>query len=204
MTRIKICGLSREEDIAAVNRWLPDYVGFVFAASKRKVTPEQAARLKRKLDARIKAVGVFTNESPDVIADLCTEGIIDFVQLHGDENEEYIRMLRNRTSCPIIKAVRVQSTAQILKNQELPCDMLLLDTFNPAEYGGSGRTFDLSLIPTLSKPYFLAGGLHQGNIADAIAQHHPFAVDISSGVETAGSKDEAKIREIVELVRRMN
>ena len=202
MTRIKICGLSRTEDIAAVNRWLPDYIGFVFASeSRRRVTPEQARILKEGLDSRIKAFGVFTNAPLQAIVELCEAGIIDIVQLHGDETEEFICVLKQKTSCPIIKAIQVQSSEQILHAKRLSCDLLLLDTFEKGKFGGSGKTFDHSLIPVMQKPFFLAGGLHNGNIAQVISRCHPFAVDVSSGVETDGAKDESKIRQIIETVR---
>jgi len=202
MTKVKICGLTRQEDIAAVNRYLPDYMGFVFApGSRRRVTPEQACLLKERLDSRIKAVGVFTNETVQNIAALCDTGVIDIVQLHGDETEEFIRALRKKTASPVIKAVRVRSAEQILQAQELSCDLLLLDTYQKGRYGGSGKTFDHSLIPALQKPFFLAGGLNESNIEQAVLASRPFAVDVSSGAETDGVKDENKIRRIMETVR---
>lgn len=204
MTRIKICGLTRPEDIAAVNRCRPDYIGFVFAESRRRVTIEQASRLKARLDDRIKAVGVFTNASLPYIADLCQQGTIDVVQLHGDENEAFIQALKQKITCPVIKAVLVQTTEQILQAQAMSCDLLLLDTYQEGLYGGSGRTFDRKLIPALQKPFFLAGGLQAGNIEQAIRECSPFGIDISGGVETGGVKDEAKIREFIALIRNIN
>lgn len=201
MTQIKICGLTREEDIAAVNRCLPDYIGFVFAESRRQVTPEQARRLKEGLDTRIKAVGVFTNAPVPFIVDLCEQGIIDVVQLHGDESEAFIWSLKQKMAYPVIKTVRVQNTEKILQTQELSCDLLLLDTYQPGQYGGSGQTFDRTLIPELQKQFFLAGGLDIGNVEQAIRECHPFGIDISSGVETDGVKDETKIRKIIAIIR---
>lgn len=201
MTRIKVCGLTREEEITAVNRWRPDYIGFVFASSRRRVTYEQARHLKEDLDPCIKAVGVFTNEPVQFIVQLCQAKIIDVVQLHGDETEEYIRELKQETTCPVIKAIRVQSTKQILQAETLSCDLLLLDTYQKGLYGGSGKTFDRALIPSLHKPFFLAGGLESGNIAQAVRECHPFGIDVSSGAETAGLKDETKIRQIIEIIR---
>lgn len=201
MTKIKICGLTREEDIAAANRYLPDYIGFVFVESRRQVTPEQAHHLKKGLDPQIKAVGVFVNASLENIAALCGAGTIDLVQLHGDESSDYIRALKEKTTCPVIKAVRVQSPQQILQAQSLPCDLLLLDACQAGQYGGSGTAFDRSLIPPLYKPFFLAGGLDRVNIAQAIQECHPFGVDMSSGVETNGVKDEIKIRDIIAIIR---
>jgi phosphoribosylanthranilate isomerase len=201
MTRIKICGLTRLEDIEAVNHCLPEYVGFVFAPSRRQVTPAHARLLKQRLDPRIQAVGVFVNETVENIALLCAAGTIDVVQLHGDEDQGFIDSLRQRVVCPIIKAIRVKSSEQVGQAQELPCDLLLLDTYQEGRYGGSGQTFDRALIPELQKPFLLAGGLNADNIRQAIEECHPWGVDISSGVETLGTKDEAKIREIIAAVR---
>lgn len=201
--KIKICGLTRLQDIAAVNLYLPDFIGFVFApGSRRRVTPRQALLLKEKLDPRIKTVGVFTNETVPNIAALCEEGIIDLVQLHGDESAEFIRALKEQTPSSVIKAVRVRSKRQILQAQQLPCDLLLLDAYREGQYGGSGRTFDHSLIPPLQKAFFLAGGLNEGNIEQAVLASRPFAVDISSGVETNGVKDEKKIGRIIAAIRK--
>lgn len=204
MIRIKICGLTREEDITAVNRCLPEYIGFVFAASRRRVSPGQARILKAKLDKRIKAVGVFVNEGIDSIAALCDAGTIDLVQLHGDEGEDFLRELKQRVDCPVIKAVRVKNPEQVLAAQRLPCDLLLLDTYSEAQYGGGGLTFDHSLIPGLHKPFFLAGGLNLDNIEQAIRDSHPWGVDISSGVESDGIKDEDKIKAIIARGRKLS
>ncbi|MDP4127864.1 MAG: phosphoribosylanthranilate isomerase [Bacillota bacterium] len=204
MTQIKVCGLTREEDITAVNRWRPNYIGFVFANSRRRVTPEQAHHLKDRLDPHIKAVGVFTNEPLPSIVKLCLKGTIDVVQLHGDETEEYIRALKQKTICPVIKAIRVQSTEQILKAQTMSCDLLLLDTYQKGQYGGSGKTFDRTLIPPLHKPFFLAGGMESGNIEQAVWECHPYGIDVSSGAETNGLKDETKIRQIIEAIQTLD
>ncbi len=201
MTKIKICGLTRKEDIAAVNRWLPDYAGFVFCQSRRRVTPERAVFLKADLDSRIQAVGVFINEPVYSIVELCNTCVIDVVQLHGDESEAYIRELKSRIDCPVIKAVRVRSAEQVRRAEQLSCDLLLLDTYQKTEYGGSGKTFDHSMIPLLEKRFFLAGGLKNDNISLIIEKYNPYGVDISSGVETDGLKDETKIRQIIQTVR---
>lgn len=201
MTKIKVCGLSRERDIDAVNRCRPDYVGFVMAESRRRVSPEMAERLKARLDPGIKAVGVFVNEDIHLIADLYMADIIDTVQLHGDEDTDYICTLKRAIPAPVIKAIRVNSRQQIYEAQGMPADLLLLDTYNQEKYGGSGQSFDWSLIPVLSKRFFLAGGLNISNIGAAIQAVSPCAVDISSGVETDGLKDEDKIREIITMIR---
>ncbi|MGI5823570.1 MAG: phosphoribosylanthranilate isomerase [Dethiobacteria bacterium] len=201
MTKIKICGLTRMEDVVAVNHWLPDYVGLVFCPSRRRVTPAQAALLKAGLDTRIKAVGVFVNEPIFTIVKLCNTGVIDLVQLHGDENEAYLRGLKSHLDCPVIKAVRVQSAAQVQQAEKMPCDWLLLDTYQKGRYGGGGKMFDHTLIPVLQKQFFLAGGLKNSNIARVIKKCKPAGVDLSSGVETGGFKDEEKIRQIIQTVR---
>ena len=167
MTKIKICGLKRTEDISYVNELLPDFAGFVFAKSSRQVDAKKAAELKKQLSPKIKAVGVFVNAEPEFIAELYQQQILDLAQLHGDETADYIHRLKNLyPSLPLIKAVRVQSTKQILEAEKLPCDYLLLDTWQKDSYGGSGKTFDRSLIPPLAKPWFLAGGLNAENIAE--------------------------------------
>ena len=203
MTKIKICGLTRREDVAAVNQWLPDYVGLVFCSSRRQVTPVQAALLKAGLDTRIKAVGVFVNEPIVTIVKLCNTGVIDLVQLHGDENAAYLRELKSHLDCPVIKAVRVQNVAQVQQAEQMPCDWLLLDTYQKGRYGGSGKMFDHALIPDLQKQFFLAGGLENSNIARVIEKCKPTGVDLSSGVETGGFKDEEKIRQIIQTVRNL-
>lgn len=202
--KLKICGLSRFGDILAANEILPDYIGFVFAGSSRQVTPDKAAQLKRELDARIRAVGVFVNAPMEDILKLTGERdglrIIDMIQLHGDEDETYMRQLKERTSLPVIKAVRVRSRDQILRAQELPCDYLLLDTYAKGQYGGSGIQFDWDMIPELGKPYFLAGGIHLGNVRQAV-RRRPYCIDVSSAVETEGRKDRRKMTEMAEALR---
>lgn len=201
MTRIKICGMTCEQDISAANRFRPDYVGFVFAQSRRRVTPETARKLKSLLSPEIPAVGVFVNEPVPSVARLVSDRVIDLVQLHGDEDEDYIRRLRREVSCPVILAVRVRSARQVLAAEKLPCDLLLLDSFRKDRYGGSGERFDYSLIPPLKKPFFLAGGIGEQNIRDAL-RCRPYGVDVSSGAETDGRKDAGKIGRLVGIVRR--
>lgn len=200
-TRVKICGLRRMEDVSFVNECLPDYVGFVFAESKRQVTKRQAEALRAALDPQILAVGVFVNEEIGKIRPLCERGIIDLIQLHGDEDEEYLRELSGCVKTPIIRGVRVRSREQILAAEKSPCDYLLLDTYAPGHYGGGGQTFDGGQIPPLRKPWFLAGGLSPENVGEKIRKYHPFGVDVSSHVETDGKKDPEKIRAFIENVR---
>ena len=201
MTKIKICGLSREEDIIAVNETMPDYIGFVFAESKRRISREKALELKKLLNPNIKAVGVFVNAPITEVANCCADNTIDLIQLHGDESDEYMAQLKSITDKPIIRAVRVRSTEDIMKADHLPCDYLLFDAYIKDQYGGSGVTFDWSLIPKIEKPFFLAGGLDRTNINEAVRQCDPYCLDISSGVETNCRKDNKKIKEIVTIVR---
>lgn len=204
MTRIKICGLSRQQDIEAVNMVLPDYIGFVFAPSKRQVSSQTAKTLKGALHTSIKSVGVFVNERVDTIAELCDSQIIDIIQLHGDEEEGYINTLKHQVSNPIIKAIRVKTPEDIQQANRIACDYLLFDTFQENQYGGSGKAFDWSVLSDINKPYFLAGGIHSGNILQAREQCRPFCIDVSSGVETNGYKDCNKIKEIVEKLRKIS
>lgn len=201
MTRIKICGLSRPIDIDMVNSVLPDYIGFVFAKSRRQVTEETAKELKKMLNPTIQVVGVFVNEEKDKILRLCKDHIIDIIQLHGDEDENYIQELRNLIKNPIIKAVRVRSNQDIVEAEQLNCDYLLLDAYKENEYGGCGETFDWTMITKISKPFFLAGGIHSENVTNAIDLATPYCIDVSSGVETEGFKDRDKIIEIVTKVQ---
>ncbi|HHW00519.1 MAG TPA: phosphoribosylanthranilate isomerase [Clostridiaceae bacterium] len=204
MTKIKICGLTKEQDIDTVNVAFPDYIGFVFAKSKRQIDQKKAKALKDRLNPSIKAVGVFVNEEIEKIIELCNRQVIDMIQLHGDESEDYIKRLKNYVSNKIIKAVRVKDLNDIKRALEFPSDYLLLDAYHEKEYGGTGKTFDWSVIPHINKPFFLAGGINSGNIVNAIERHKPYCIDISSGVETDGYKDPKKIMDIVAQVRGLN
>jgi len=200
MTKIKICGLSRMEDIAAVNAARPDYIGFVFAASRRQVEMETARALKQVLDPGIEAVGVFVNHPVAEIIALAEAGIIELIQLHGDEDEATVLRLQAQTGLPVIRAFRINSPADI---RETAADYRLFDTYDPSQYGGSGATFNWELLQGVSGDFFLAGGLNIDNIKAAVNQVNPYCVDISSGVETDGVKDRDKIIEIVEKLRRI-
>ena len=198
MAKIKICGLKRLEDIEIVNKYKPDYIGFVFADSKRKVTNDLASKMKKNLDSSIKSVGVFVDEDIDEIIKLYDEGIIDIAQLHGLENEEYIKKLKQKSNyqLEIINAIEMDSEKNLLEYYKSLADYLLLDSGK-----GSGKTFDWRLIrKDLKKEFFLAGGLNSKNISKAIEEFNPYAVDLSSGVETDGYKDELKIKEVMEEV----
>lgn len=199
MTKIKLCGLTRPEDIAAANKLKPEYIGFVFAAkSKRAVSREIAAGLKAQLSSEIKAVGVFVNETPETVAGLLNAGILDIVQLHGQEDEAYLKSLRSMTNKPLIQAFRVTDAASLAKAEKSPADLVLLDS----GAGGTGTAFDWTLLNKFSRPYFLAGGLGPDNAAEAVKLLHPYAVDVSSGIETAGKKDPAKMAAFVAAVRK--
>lgn len=201
MTKIKICGLTSMDDVMAVNAWKPDYAGFVFAPSKRRISPETAAAFKKALVPGIQAVGVFVNAGAGIMAELANHGVINLIQLHGDETPADVRVLKAMTDVPIIKAIRVRTMEDIRSALEFPTDYLLFDTFTKDAYGGSGLTFDWSIIPSMNRPYFLAGGLTPDNIKDA-ARTTAYCLDISSGVETDGRKDRMKIKNVIETIRR--
>ena len=199
MTKIKLCGLSRPCDIETANRLLPEYIGFVFAPkSKRYVPPETAAALKGLLHPSIQAVGVFVREEPEQVARLLRDGIIDIAQLHGGEDAAYVRVLRRLTDRPILQAFRVDSAADVAAAQKSEADMILLD----AGAGGTGTAFDWTLLRDIRRPYFLAGGLHPGNVREAMERLSPYAVDVSSGIETDGRKDADKMEAFMREVRR--
>ncbi len=197
MTRIKFCGLRRAEDIGYANELRPDYIGFVFwENSRRYVTEKTAADLKLRLDPSVKAVGVFVDEDVDTVADLCDRGVIDIAQLHGNEDEAYIAALREKTDAPIIKAFKIRSAADIAAAASSTADHVLLDSGY-----GTGKPFDWSLFSALDRPFFLAGGISAENLAEAIGRFRPYAVDLSSAIETDGFKDKRKMTEIMRILR---
>lgn len=202
-TRMKFCGMRRREDIEAVNRIRPDYIGFICTDRFwRYIPPEKAAELKAMLDPSIRAVGVFVDEPYEKIADYLKKGIIDIVQLHGNESEYYIRKLRDvmafqNTIAPVIQACRVRTPADLVKAEHSAADYILLD--NGA---GTGQNFDWKLIRDIGREYFLAGGLTPENVGEAVDRFHPFAVDMSSGLETDRIKDTEKMRKAAEEVRK--
>jgi phosphoribosylanthranilate isomerase len=203
MTKIKICGLKRLEDIEYVNSAGPDFVGFVFAPSARQVTASQAAQLRNKLQPSILSVGVFVNAPLEEVARIAKQVQLDYLQLHGDETVEYSQRLQELCGLPIIRAVRVQSRSSFSNIANYPCDYLLLDTYTKGQYGGSGQRFDLALLSQLQlpKPYFVAGGLDADNVAEVLKQGTPYGVDVSGGVETAGVKDYNKIKRFIAKVK---
>lgn len=204
MSKIKICGLKSENDIKIVNKYGPDYVGFILAPSKRQVNYEVAKKLKALLNPSILAVGVFVNESLEVIGQYAENKVIDVIQLHGDESLEMIKELKQQVSIPVIKAMRIKDEKQ-LKHllpfiQEVTADYLLFDTYQEGLYGGSGKSFDWKLLDVVKKSYFLAGGIGLHNIEEA-CKWKPFAIDVSSGVETNGVKDAIKVSELIQKYR---
>lgn len=204
MVKVKICGIKTLQDVEFVNRQKPDFTGFVFyLLSKRYVSLITARSLKAKLNKKIKSIGVFVNAPPEEIAAAAELGIINMVQLHGDETNAYIAELRKICTLPVIKAVRVREEADIKKAAFYNCEYFLFDTYSTASYGGTGRQFDTQLLKgvKINKPYFLAGGLNAENVRSALKGLKPYAVDVSGGVESGGSKDEIKIKNFIKQVK---
>lgn len=195
--KIKICGLFRPEDIEYANRAQPDFIGFVFwEKSKRRVTTEQAALLREKLTPGIQAVGVFVDAPCGGIIDLLEAGTIDIAQLHGEESEEDIRYIQAVTHKPVIKAVKVRDRYDVDAWLDSSADWLLFDSGM-----GSGRTFDWQLLAGVEREYFLAGGLDPAAISRLPEGICPYAVDLSSGVETEGVKDYEKMQAAVQCAK---
>ena len=198
-TRIKICGLTRPEDIQAVNQAKPDFCGFIveFPKSRRNVTVDQLRKLREKLDENILPAGVFVNAPVELPAQLLNEGTIALAQLHGQEDEEYITRLKGMTDQLLIKAFSIKTEEDVEQALRSGADYILLDQ----GAGGTGETFDWNLVPSIKRPWFLAGGLGCDNLESAIHLLHPWAVDLSSSVETDGHKDPDKILKAVQAVR---
>jgi len=205
MPLIKICGISRHKDIEAANILLPDYVGFVFAQSRRQVSSEQAEALVKILNSRIKTVGVFVNENIKIISQIVDNSKLYAVQLHGDEDEDYIKALRLLlpSDCKVWKAVQIRNVADITVAKKIASDMLLFDAFSQNARGGTGESFDWELIKLteVSRPFFLAGGITAENAAEAIRLAEPEGIDVSSSVETEGYKDFDKMKKLIRAVR---
>lgn len=195
--KIKICGLTRPEDIACVNRLQPDYIGFVFwPGSRRFVDRQRASQLKMLLSPLIQAVGVFVDTPMEEVAALLADGIIDMAQLHGAESEENICYLQRLTGKPVIKAVKVHGRRDVEAWLGSKADYLLFDSGM-----GSGQTFDWGLLEGVNRPYFLAGGLGPDNLEQVLKHGGPYGVDLSSSLETDGHKDPEKMRSVIKLVR---
>lgn len=197
MTKIKLCGLSRPEDIEAANGLSPEYIGFVFApGSKRYVSPETARHLRAMLDGSITPVGVFVDADVNLMADLADSGVIDAIQLHGHETNDVIKRLRSMSDAVIIQAFRIASKDDTARASMSHADYVLLDAGT-----GCGKTFDWSLVSSMDREWFLAGGLTPDNVHDALSGTKPWAVDVSSGIETDRVKDPDKMRAFVRAVR---
>jgi len=198
-TKIKICGLTRLCDADAVNRAQPDYAGFVFyEKSRRNVSADQARALREAISPAIRTVGVFVNAAPETILPLCRDGIISIVQLHGSEDAPYISALRKTLpGVELWQAFKVRSPGDLAAAARSSADRVLLD--NGA---GTGERFDWSLLADFPRPFILAGGLNPQNIPDAIHSLHPYAVDVSSGVEVGGLKNDGLIDAAVAATRR--
>lgn len=198
MTKIKFCGLSRYEDIETANSLHPDYIGFVFTPkSKRFIMPQKAFELKKKLAPSIQTVGVFVDENIELVASLLNANSIDFAQLHGNENNTYISALKKLTAKPIIQAFRIHSREDLDFAGKSSADYILLDSG-----AGTGNTFNWELLHDIKRPYFLAGGLYAENVSTAIQKLHPFAVDVSSGIETNGIKNKEKMAAFISAVKK--
>lgn len=197
MTKLKICGLMKPEDVCYVNEAKPDYIGFILSPGfRRSISRELAAEMKKNLSEDILATGVFVDEEIPFILSFAEDGIIDQIQLHGIETDEYISELKKKTELPVIKAFKAGTvTEEELKTN--PADMYIIDSGK-----GTGKTFDWSLVPRIDKPWLLAGGITAENAEDAIRRLKPTGLDLSSSVETDGYKDREKIIEITNIVRK--
>ena len=201
--KIKMCGLRRPDDIIYANECLPNYIGFVFAESRRKVSGREAKKLGEQLDPSIKKVGVFVNEPLRSLISISEEAGLDIIQLHGDEGEEYIKEVKHETGKELWKAVRVRLVKDIQEAQRLPADKLLLDSFSEESYGGTGKVMDFAVLDQadIRKPYFIAGGLTVENLPEILKKAEPYGIDISSGIETEGVKDREKMLKVIQCVR---
>ena len=199
MSRIKICGLRRPEDIAAVNEARPDYCGFIveYPKSRRSIDRATLRELVQGLREEIVPVGVFVNAPKELVADLLEEGTIQIAQLHGQESQEYIQELKVLTEIQPIQVFSINSYVDVEWARESAADYILLDQGS----GGTGEVFEWSLVSEVGRPYFLAGGLGVENLREAIGMLHPWAVDLSSSLEIDGSKDAGRIRQAVDIVR---
>lgn len=205
MPLIKICGLTRSQDIEYANQLMPDFIGFVFAKSKRKLSLDQAILLKAQLDESIGAVGVFVDEQPENVVKTAYLCALKAVQFHGSESEEYIANLRPLlpADCMIWKGVRVHSEADVREADHSQADMLLFDAFSHVAQGGTGERFDWGFIKKEGcvRPFILAGGISPENAKEAVTLAQPYGIDASSSVETNGLKDFGKMKRLIDVVR---
>lgn len=199
--KLKLCGIRRAQDVDMINKVSPDFIGYIFyEKSRRYISPENAKKLNEMLNEGISPVGVFVNKSVEETAEIANGLSLKAVQLHGDEDESYIRRLRELYGGEIWKAVRVQGLEDIQKCVGYSADMLLLDAFTP-NYGGSGKRIDLSFVKKadLKRPFFLAGGINAQNLGEILSEISPCGIDVSSGFETEGIKDENKLMEFINI-----
>ena len=208
--KVKMCGISKVETIPAIVDAKPDYMGLVFAPSKRQVTVEQAKILVEELHKQyavrynsetIKIVGVFVNETIENLLKIAEEVKLDVIQLHGDEDESFIQILKEQSNVEVWKAVQVRSAADAEKWIDSSADMLLFDAYHKDERGGTGEVFDWSSLDAFERPFMLAGGIDSTNVARAIRTVRPYGIDISSGIETNGVKDNEKVKAFTNIVR---
>lgn len=200
MAKIKLCGIQCQEDIDIIQEQPIDYAGFVFAKSKRQISPQLASTLIAQL--HFPSVGVFVNEEPHRIASIAKETGLSIIQLHGDEDVSYIKTLRTLTTLPIWKALRLQNIQESDQLKAYHVDQLLLDAYHPTQYGGSGKRIDMDILRQLDvSNLFLAGGVSSETIDEMLALH-PLGLDVSSSIETGGRKDKAKIDELMKHIRR--
>ena len=196
---VKFCGIRRLEDVRAVNKTLPDMAGFILVKGrKRYISPEKVCELRQKLDPSVKVVGVFVDEDIEEVKRLLADGIIDMAQLHGNESDEYIRELKASTDAYVIKAIGIRNADDVLRAESSPADLVIVDS--PG--GGTGNTFDWDLLQKIERPYILAGGISIENIEEAAAKLNPYGVDVSSGIETNGFKDEDKMTAFMALIKK--
>ena len=198
-TKVKICGITRIEDVKTLNKYLPDYVGFVFAPSRRRIEPEKVSELISELDARIKKVGVFLNHSQRDVEDIAYKCSLDVLQFHGDETVQYCASFKQK----VWKAIGIKNAQSLKRIEDFQVEGILLDSIVDGKSGGTGQPFDWKMVNCLPEnvKVILAGGLNSRNVLEAIEKVKPFCVDISSGVETDGVKDTKKIKEFIELVK---
>lgn len=203
--KVKFCGMRTREDIAIVNinRYTPDYVGFIFAESKRQVSMQTANDLAKNLDEKIKKVGVFVNASLAQIEEIAQKVPLDIIQLHGDEDNEFIKALKNKLDLPIWQAIKVKDIVDIEKAKQSIADMILFDAYVKDSAGGTGKSFNWDLLKDFTGEFILAGGINKQNIIRAIRTIKLYIVDISSGIEKDNHKDENEIKTISELLRKV-
>ena len=197
MTKIKLCGIRCDQDAEYANAVMPDMIGFVFVKGrKRYVMPEKALSIRKKLSAGIIPVGVFIDEDIESICALVKNGVIDMIQLHGNESDGYVKKLKASISVPVMQAFQIKSEYDIINAKNSIADMILLDSG-----AGTGKTFSHSFIKNIERPYFLAGGLDPENVGKAVRTLSPYGVDASSSLETNGYKDIEKMIKFTAAVR---